>query len=379
MIEKSPLRDERGELSLFKTIETATCPPSDPALSGTHKSAGLSPSSSSAVVVDPVTGGTFVLGTCQRKTWYKIMGYPEEVSVPDARMERIMAMGDVISQKFVYEPAKRAGIWAGDEISFYDPDNLLSGRLDMMAYLPGTIEKCGVEVKSMSAYMDIPWIKSGQRGFKYLEPRYYDLPQVMSYMQWWLQYGVRYWSIYYMTRDMTSNMFCFEWANVPKEAKRPGDDAFLKVHSSERTWDLPWLTWGQIRKRYDSLKVNIKNKTIPPRDFELEYSNATLLSMASNAGKGSQFVDMNNTDSEKVQTRFRAESKKTKSNNPEDHAPYLSKGSYGCAYCPYKKMCWTGLGGPSAPAVDVSEWSKAQPKAPVIENVTKFIRPRIEF
>jgi hypothetical protein len=362
------LRDINGKLALYEALEQATKPSDDPALVSSRRSAGLSPSSASALVKDPVTGDNFILGSCLRQSWYKVMGQAPDPGYVDARFIRICETGDLISKNFVYEPAKKAGLWAGEEMSFFDPENMLSGRLDLMAYLPGSLEKVIVEVKSVGSYTDIPWVKSGQRGFELLEPRFKDLPQLMSYMQWWLQFGVKYGALFYCSREMNTNMFMFEWANLPVGASRPPDSAYLRCYSSERTWDLDWLTWGQIRERYTELKKHLKAGTIPPRDFEIQYSNKELLTLATNTGKGSQFVDMNATDSKLVQTRFRSQLTKTKNKDPAQHEPYVEKGSFACTYCDFKKTCWSSLGTPSTPELTAEEWdSQKRTKAPVAE------------
>lgn len=373
------IRLANGKLSLFETLELATRGSDDPALVPVRRSAGLSPSSASAEVKDPVTGLPFVLGSCLRQSWYKVMGHAPDPGETDARIQRILASGDLISQHFVYEPAKKIGIWAGDEISFFDPDNMLSGRLDLMTYLPGTNEKVIVEVKSMSGMMEYPYIKTGQRGYKFLEPRYKDLCQLMSYMQWWLQYGVKYGALYYCSREMNTNMFMFEWANVPAGTLRPADDAFLRCFSSERTWDMPWLTWGQIRKRYNDLKTHLKNGTVPPRDFERQYSNKQLLDMATNTGLGSQFIDMSATDSAAVQSKFRSQMKKTGDKDPDKHESYMQKGSYACTYCDFKSTCWNSVATATTPEIKPENWEANKGvKAPVadLSKSQSIARPR---
>lgn len=365
---ENKIRTAGGKLALFETLELATRPPEDPALLSVRRSAGLSPSSASAAIKDPVTGLPFVLGSCLRQSYYKVMGATPDPGETDARFERICKTGDLISQNFVYEPAKRAGIWAGDEISFFDPDNMLSGRLDTMVYLPGTMEKVIVEVKSMGGFMEIPYIKAGQRGFNLLEPRFKDLPQLMSYMQWWLQYGVRMGALYYCSREMNSNMFMFEWANVPDDALRPADNAYLRCFSTERTWDLDWLTWGQIRQRFTDLKKHLTAGVVPPRDFQLQYTNQELIDLAANANKGSQFVDMSATDSKLVQTKFRSQLTKTKEKEPDKHEQYIEKGSFACTYCDFKRTCWSTFGTSATPEIDPAEWAAQKSvKAPVAE------------
>lgn len=378
------LRDSAGNLSVYEAIEHAMRDPSDPALVRSSKSAGLSPSSASAVVTDPVTKMQFILGNCLRKQYYSIRNQepdPDRTSTP--WFTRICEAGDLISDNFVYKPAMKAGIYAADELRFYDPDNFLSGRLDLMAYIPGTTEKMVVEVKSMGGFSEVPWIKGFQRGFKFPEPRYKDIPQLMSYMQWWLQFGVKYGGLFYCSREMRTNMFCFSWANVPDDAERPHDGAYLRCYSKERTWDLPWLTWGQVRERYMQIIYYLQNEKLPPRDFTLEYSNKYLLELSKHAGKGSQFVNINATDGKKIQSRFRAELKKTKEKDPEKHDTYVKTGSYQCNYCDYQKTCWSTVSDDVKPVSKEEFEQKKTPVPPVATEiketkpVSKIKRPRV--
>lgn len=373
------LRDSSGGLTLFNALEEGMQDPSDPALVQTRKSAGFSPSAASAVVIDPVTKKEVVVNACNRKTWYSIMGYPkDDDTVREPRSCRITHAGDLISDHMVYESAKRMGVWAAEELAFFDPDNLLSGRLDLMAYIPGTKQKVIVEVKSMSPYMEVPWIKTGQKGFKLLEPRYKDLPQLMSYMQWWLQFGVRYGAIYYCSRDMNSNMFMFEWANVAPDALRPQDSAYLRCHSTERTWDLDFITWGHIRKRYSELRKHLKEGTEPPRDFSIEMTNRELFDASHAYGNATQFCEVNATEAKAIQAAFKKQAKSTGKNSPEDHPdPYMKKGMFSCTYCDYKTVCSTSLGSAARPKVSPENWESSKtPNAPSSDPVT-LSRPRM--
>lgn len=360
------IRNDRGRLALPDAIEEAFAPPQDPALVPDRKVIGLPPSSASAIVKDPVSGMEFVMGTCMRKAWYDIKGVPRDPGIVDLQSIRRMAGGNLYAEYYVYDPAKKAGLYAAEEISFFDQKNLLSGRLDLMTFLPSSVLKSGIEVKCMSPFKCTPFVKSNSLGFKRLEPRYTDLPQTISYMQRWMKYGVRAWHLWYMTWDHASQHYALLWSNVPDEALEPADDAYLTCLSHDGEWDMPWLTWGQVRKRYQALLEALKKDTPPPRDYQRQYSNSYLLQLAKHAGTGSQFIPMGVTEAKSIEKKYEACFSETGSRNPEEHEQYIEKGDWNCGFCDWADVCWSGLGNPSTPAVPVEDFHKLKRPTPEV-------------
>lgn len=337
-----PFQLTNGRMFLTEMIDQALCGDPHPAAQDNRRPSGMYPHQASAEVVDPKSGLQVTIGGCTRQSWYDLRRVPPSEEPAGAKQRRIMKTGDLIATEFVYEQAKRAGIYVADEISMFDPDNKLSGRYDLMVRLPdGSLMV--VDVKSISGWKEVPHCASGRNGFDYMEPRWKDLLQLMCYMQWYLQFGVLYGSLVYVSREMEQNEFCFEWVNLEKGAKRPHDDAYLRCYSRERAWELPWLTWGQIRRRYESLYSYLQSGEMPPRDFKLFYSNSDLVRMAEAGGSGNQLVDLNATETKTVLSKLQTAKKRKPDVDIDSLPPFVEKGSFQCNYCNWKTLCWSGM------------------------------------
>jgi len=332
---------------LSSLIDQALIGPDDEALQGSSRSSGMHPSSSSAEVIDPLTGVPAVIGTCLRQAYYRMTGTtPTEPST--ARGMRVMAMGDLLSNNFVYRPAMKAGIWASHELKIYDPDNKISGIADLIVRLP-TGELMGVEVKSLGVYGEIPCIVAGKQGYQFLEPRYKDLPQVITYMQWFRRYGIRYWSLYYVSRDGATNEFVFEFMDPEGDSEYPSEGSYLRCHSTERTWDMPWITWGAVKVRYRQLLEALNKGEPPPRDFTLQYPDEFLVRMASTE-EGNQLNSLTKTDRATINKKLAREKE-----GKEITKPYSLKGDKVCQWCSYSTLCWQGLSPEGTSKVPISE------------------------
>lgn len=354
-----------GKLTLGAMIDAVELGPAEPYLRGTRKSDRFSPSLASAEVIDPISDLPFTLGTCLRKIYYEMQGKLTE-EVPDARMSRIRRGGELLAREFVYDTAKKAGIYANEEVPFYDPVHNLSGRVDLFVDLPGS-GISGVEVKSMGNFMEYPHFKGNARGYTFTEPVFDYIPQTLSYMQHFYKLGVKAWFHYYIERGSLNTVeYLFRFDEKPD---KPLEDWGLIVSSNERTWTMPWITWGQVKARWMQLKEYLDTNTTPPRDYALTFSNRQLLEYDKWTGKGSQMIPLGITQGKAIQSRYRAEVKKTKVNDPDAHAPYGSHGDKECSWCPFKTLCWTGL-----EKLPPAQASNPVPEPPKVEANGHFIR-----
>ena len=90
--------------------------------------------------------------------------------------------------------------------------------------------------------------------------------------------------------------------------------------------------WNHLRvedivKRWGELAVAMKEKTPPPRDYDIQYSNSKI----------KRLYDKNlltKTEKTKVDNRLK--------HGPlsDDNPPCLVKGDWNCAYCAFAKRCW---------------------------------------
>lgn len=338
------IQNKDGSLKLYGVLQEHFLPKKDLALIRRRPpQKNLYPSSASAVVIDPITGLETAMGTCMRKAWYSNLGYQEDDGEEiSPRSIKVMHIGEPLAREFLYNPIKDVGLYAAEELEFYDESIHVSGRLDLIAYIPGTNEKCIVECKSMSPNMCTPFVKTGL-GFSQREPRYYDLCQLMTYMQYYKKYDINYGAMYYITRDLDDSMFFFKWAHVADSVKEIKDEDYLICYTGEREYHLSFLTWGKIKQRYLALWDHIQKNEMPPRDYALAYSNDYLEFLAKNAGKGSQFIDMPQGVAKDVLSKLDPDKIKKSRSKKDPSEPVVDRGSFACSYCPYKNRCWFGL------------------------------------
>lgn len=333
-----------GKFFMSEMIDQALLGPDHPAAKNVRKTGGnVYPSMASAKVKEPKSGIVRTIGSCARSSYYNLTGTPPSDLRPDPKMERIKKAGEILAKHFVYEQAQKSGIYVADEVSFFDSKNSLSGRYDIMLRLPNG-ELMGSDVKTISTYKETPHISAGRNGYDALEPRWKDVCQIMCYLAWYHQYGVYYWSLYYLSREFATGEFVFEWANVPRDAKEVPDTAYLTCYSRDFYWKLDWLTWGDIRKRYEMVKKAIADGVPPERDYSLAFSNSKLVEMATAGGSGNQLIPLNKTECEMILNRYHRAIKKAPDVNIDSLSSFLQdRGDSECGYCDYKSLCWFGL------------------------------------
>lgn len=365
---KKPYVIGKGGTFLHTVVQQATMGDPHPAAQDRRRSAGMYPSMASAFVKPFSSAPTILVGPCMRESWYKLRHVPRSDESDSPRMARIRRMGDMIADHFVYDMAKRAGVYVADEVSFFDDELRLSGRYDLMVRLP-TMELMGSDVKSISVWMETPHIRSGKNGFVFTEPRWKDVAQIMVYMAHYWTHGVRYWSLYYVSRHMDDNEFVFEWVNPPGSFEEPiGPDCYLRCYSSvdQHEIEMPWLRWGEISARYRTLLRHLQDKTTPPREGYLQMPNSMLYGFAkeferrvgsfksreANPDYGSQLIPLNKGEAETVLRRAKPLEEKAAAAGEEltagaldEHPEPLleNKGDGVCTYCEFKTLCHTGV------------------------------------
>lgn len=94
----------------------------------------LYPTESSVVAVDPKTKKAYVRGGCNRKAWYRLMGFPES-DPPTVKSLYIFEMGHLI-EGMIAELSKLAGIYNNSSVKFWDKSSHVSGEIDLVFELP---------------------------------------------------------------------------------------------------------------------------------------------------------------------------------------------------------------------------------------------------
>ena len=206
---------------------------------------------SEASIISRTDGKT--IGKCLRACWYDWKKF-EPTNPVDARGLWTFAMGNAVEDVYI-EQIKRLGIWAGDQIDFYDLPHNISGRVDAFVYNKEDNKIEGVEVKS--AY---------GRSFDYAIskfPKIENLLQVALYADYFKrEFDIYNWHLIYKCRDTQQE--CEYIIGIDK------DDigSFLTVDSVP----LKMFYVQDIHIRYKKLEEHVIRNQEPPRDYTYAYS-----------------------------------------------------------------------------------------------------------
>lgn len=328
-----------------------------PSFGGIRKSIFFHPSSSS-VEYNGVLGRT-VIGACLREQYYRITQEPQ-TAVGEIDYEISAMLGDKVSELIV-QLIDTHGFKMGlqrlaVEHSFYDPRINVSGRCDVIAWDSITGEPVGIEIKSVGEYkasktMDQPAPEHIMQAVIYLDYYRTYMPKGMSIPTKWY--------IWYFSRT----------ENYSIKAKKHGspltmlwdyhitldDEGIPTVHTNIGSIRMPHLSVSNIQARYHSLAEYLNNKTLPPRDYELSYSEEKLVSLHK--------LDLltRKADRESIEKWIAkgAVAGKLK----------LEMGDFECKLCPWKEECW-GLPKVTAPksSFNLPDKQDKIPPAPVKTN-----------
>lgn len=288
----------------------------NPYVKESRKKGGRHPSSASTVYVNE-HGETVTAGTCLRKQWYSARHYEES---GDRNAEGIMKAlaGDLWSQ-FLVDRVKEAGFWYGDETRFYNQELDISGRVDIIVAEESTGHPVGVEVKSVGTFVSKGVIKP--TAAYPLAPKEDHVMQSMIYLHHYKN-AIKKWVILYLDRNT------MEMAEHIIRIEKDKDGYHFPVISN----DMGVKEWKHIRlediiKRWQELEVHVKNKTLPDRDYQIQYPNTHI----------AKLYDTDRlTKTERGKIAKRIESGKFKDSDP----PLMPKGDWQCRYCPFVQECY---------------------------------------
>jgi len=255
------------------------------------------PSSASVEVLE--NGERIVKGACLRKQFWYHTGRPSTSPTPDSISWRA-ELGDAVSEK-LEEILKYAGTFVAAEYPFVDMKNRVSGRIDLIYKHPITKQFVGVEVKSIGGYHQLKGITAGYP----LAPKEGHLLQTTCYIDYFYEHEV-------------FPIPTFELAYL---ARCTGDQKSFAITLSPGKEVLvdnipQGFTPAMVHERFSRLGKYIESNTLPPRDFDLQF---TMQQLEDKAAKGKLA---------KVQT---SDVKKGK---------FIQKGDACCGWCPYRDDCW---------------------------------------
>lgn len=274
-----------------KYLETPHLPPEPRHASGWY------PSSASCIITNQY-GEQEIIGECLRKIFYRATHAP--VSNPTtARGMRIMGVGKRV-EEFEVEQYKQLGIWRGNNIKFFNPNNNVSGEVDCFVWDEDIKEVIGVELKSGYGYMFQKLVLG--TGAKKGTPDYKHLLQVMLYIDY---FGYMF-KLVYIERG---------------NAARVEYDITLNDDGSPNIDGIPvtcGLTVPNCVARFKQAGEYIKSNTLPPRDFYLKYPQEVI----------KKLYDQNRLS-------------KTQTTEVERRGS-VDMGDWQCSYCDFKEYCWDG-------------------------------------
>lgn len=261
------------------------------------------PSEASVVLTDG-HGDRKVEGKCLRAAYFRLSeefeGQPH-----DARSEYIFLGGNRVESQLI-NIWKEMGIWVDNSVKFVDHEHNISGELDAILMEPGSGQLYGVEVKSFYGYNAEKEIFGNkyQKGF----PKMGQLLQTLVYLNFFKN-QLPYFRMVYFDRGGAKRR------TFKVELHEEGNIIYPKVEGEI----IRSFTINDIYARYSELQQCLETGTIPPNDFELQYSD----------GKIHDFYKKGKV----AKTKYEAWQKgKLK--------PYENIGDWECGYCQYKETCW---------------------------------------
>lgn len=255
---------------------------------------------SEASIISRIDNST--IGKCHRASWYNWLGY-EPTNPVDQRAEWTFEVANRLEGAYI-EFCKRIGIWAGNNVKFYDREHNVSGEADIFIFEPipqdqwkdrtPVNEINGVEVKTAYGYGFQKQVKEG--------PKIENLLQVALYLDY---FGCPRWHLIYKARDtMEDTEYIITMAQDKNGKYICVDGVPVRIFYLQDIYD-----------RYNVLGQHVINKTLPDRDYTYGYS--------------------------PEQSEWRAKNGLiTKSKYAAVKAGKVTDSDWQCLYCSHLDRCW---------------------------------------
>lgn len=251
----------------------------------------------------------------------------------DPYMAWIWRQGELY-EKMMIEDSKVLGVYIQEQVSVLDRSLHLSGKIDLIVFNPISTKKSVVEFKSVYGYnstavLGTPAsIRKNQLG----EPRDSNLMQIAIYQD-------------KMKRDPE-----FEYGRLVYGARDTGKHGEYKIivhNDSSIEWSglypvvtephIAPFTVNDIYQAYKNTLDAIAHGVLPPRDFELKYSDQKILGLYYSKGLGK-------TDTAKVESHLNRkvenENRALDGKAPLKELKLPEKGDWQCDRCSYKNFCY---------------------------------------
>lgn len=304
-------------------------------------------------------GETVTEGTCQRQNWYDWKGFGKTMSVGarSARIQRILKAGKFYEEMIVQE-LKDAGIYVADEVPFFIPELKLSGRVDAFikdpskksfpSQRPSIDEVIGVEIKTVAGYYGCQGPITSTRNTA-LSPKVDNVLQCMCYLKYFMPHGIKKWLLLYVDRGLGQSEAQPTHWNYHTITINEAGNPVIQNDAGTVVWE--HFTMDDVMDRFALMLKQLKEDTLPDRDYAIQYSNAKIAQLYA-AGT------LSKTDTAAVDRYVRNNGKPIYEVTEDDPA-ILTKGDWRCRFCDYAEACYSD-NPKEIPGIKVV----AQPKAP---------------
>jgi hypothetical protein len=298
----------------------------NPSFVNIKKSTSLTPSAASTKLSD----GSIV-GACTRQQYYKIKGYEPDAGIKNVDWTLAAIMGDNMHE-MLSNIIDTYGFEMGiqkltKEHSIYNPLIRLSGRCDLIVWDHTHKEPVGIEIKSIGEYkckkaIEQPIEEHVLQAVVYLDHYNKSIPND--------QIKINKWYLWYISR--TEN-----WSIKSKSHHSPFSMLWDYCITLENDIPIITLTDGtkqkwtdysvqNIYQRYDILNNALMANTVPPRDYELQYSEEKI-------------TELHKLNKIATKTNKEIIDKWLAKGAPPGKLK-LTMGDSECMFCEYAKLCW---------------------------------------
>lgn len=303
-----------------------------PMFNDVRRVSSMHPSAASIELSVPDDKGRNVTGGCHRQQYYKHVAEPVSNKVsPDVILSSMI--GDEITE-MVAEILDVHGFKCGlqrvvAENSFYIPEIQLNGRCDFIGYDHTNKEFIGIEVKSVGEWkagkcIERPADEHIMQSFIYLDHYQTAYPSLM-FKKWYILYVSRTENYTIKARKHGSPLTMIWDSYITIDPK--DKCAVIHTHNGAEKWKD--CTRDNLYNRYKKLLAYLNTNTIPPKDYEIQYSDERIVALYKTNGLTRKM------DIEKVEKWLK------KGAPPGKLKVEIGDGE--CNFCNYKATCWPDI------------------------------------
>ena len=267
---------------------------------GDSKGPTLWPSEASATYVDD-DGNEVTVGKCRRaiffrylidsykffdkyKMWRPLVERLQREAKPvDRYMLWIWAAGEQ-AEEYLIEQAKKSGVYVEEQVPVYVKSHRVSGKKDIEVYNPESGKLSIVEAKSVYGFgaNTVLGTESQRRRGSMGTPRDSNLMQIAIYHWWTASQDDAYEDsrLVYIARD-TGRYAEYLVRTIEEPPDQEEDDSTIHIeyrpwHPYKGAWKRVKFTINQILDTYMATQLAVDAGRIPPRDFDLSWSEERL-------------------------------------------------------------------------------------------------------